>query len=231
MSYCNAGSLEDLIWSDKGSNVIPDEPIWPLFLDTLQGLQHLHRNYVLHRDLKPSNILLCQDPNAPCGLHAVLSDFGTVEIAGETESSNKRHSGFTGTIEYTAPEVLGDPSHEYSEQSDMWSLGIVLYAMCYSKVPYSDLDPQKCAAMILEGNTIDLPEIPARDGDLKEIIKALTVREALRRPRCDDLLYHPFVRQKVVEVRYSRSPDYNLRPSRASPTGSAAPSESPDAPF
>jgi len=194
MSYCDGGSLEELVFGQPHT-LIPDMSVWSLFIDITSGLQHLHRNFVIHRDLKPSNILLTRDRGDL--LRAVLSDFGTAELEG---SSN--HSGFSGTVEYTAPEVL-DPtgSHEYSERSDMWSLGIVLYALCYGHVPWSDPDPLRCARMVTATTQLELPADPPRDGDLKQIIQALTARDPNMRPTCDDILFHPYIRAKADDIR------------------------------
>ena len=154
MSYCDGGSLEAV------SAIRSDATVWSLFLDIAYGLQHLHRNYVLHRDLKPSNILLTSDAASVGGWRAVLSDFGTSEMAGEINAAT--HTGFTGTIEYTAPEILvGD--HVFTEQADLWSLGILLYALCYSAVPYSHADPQVCAELIRNHEILILPESPPRE--------------------------------------------------------------------
>lgn len=216
MSYCDAGSLEDLLWPQVGRDsererdgyfspsTLPDSTIWSLLIDITLGMQHLHRNYVLHRDLKPSNILLTVDATSACGVRAVLSDFGTAEIVG-SEATRVAHSGFTGTVEYTAPEVLSENSgHECSEASDMWSLGILVHAMCYNAVPYRNSDPQLCARMIIsDSREIQLPSAPERDSDLKNLITALTARDATLRPCCSDILFHPFVREKN-EARYRR---------------------------
>ena len=212
MSYCDSGSLESFIWGDVGggdlghqrksdqislSDETPldhhaDKVIWALFLDITQGLQHLHRNFVLHRDLKPSNVLLARDPGTPCGIRAVLSDFGTAEIAGDTST----HTGFSGTVEYTAPEVLADSPHNYSEESDLWSLGILLYALCYSSLPYSDPNPSCCADRVRQHEQLILPLCPDRDPNLRDIIQALTAKDPALRPSCNDILFHPIVRSK-----------------------------------
>jgi serine/threonine protein kinase len=193
MSYCDGGSLEEFVFQTP-PKIVPDQSVWSLFIDITNGLQHLHRNFVIHRDLKPSNVLLTRDRDI---VRAVLSDFGTAELEG---SAN--HSGFSGTVEYTAPEVL-DPngSHEYSDRSDMWSLGIVLYAMCYGHVPWSDPDPLRCARMVTSTTQLQLPASPPRDTDLQQIIQALTARDAHLRPSCDDILFHPYIRAKVDDIR------------------------------
>ena len=198
MSYCDAGSVEELIWPPtRPSSVLPESTVWSLFTDIAQGLQHLHRNFVVHRDLKPSNILLTTDSRAVCGLRAVLSDFGTAEIV--SESARAAHSGFTGTVEYTAPEVLS--THQYSEASDMWSLGIILFALSYNRVPTSHADPVECARIIMNAGAIPIPAAPERGTDLKKIIEALTEREPTKRPGCDDIVFHPFIRHKLESSR------------------------------
>ncbi|UKK02452.2 serine/threonine kinase [Theileria orientalis] len=81
------------------SDYLSDDEIMVLFVDILSGLDHLHKNFIIHRDLKPSNILL-KFVNSSAS--AIISDFGTCEIFSQKSSK----SGFTGTIEYTAPELL-----------------------------------------------------------------------------------------------------------------------------
>lgn len=187
MSYCDHGSLESLL--SNTSEPLADDIIWSLFLDVCQGLQHLHHNFVVHRDLKLGNILLTGSP-----LKAVLSDFGTAEII-SNRSGSQSSTGFTGTAEFTAPEVF--ITHSYAESSDLWSLGIVLFAMCYGKVPYTDPNPTVCAQLIVESPQITIPARPSRDPDLVSLISALTSRDPTRRPTCDDILFHPYIRQKL----------------------------------
>ena len=114
-----------------------------LMHDTSLGLEHLHSHGIIHCDLKPCNLLLQYHDENKLGIPRVLiSDFG--------ESINYRDSevgrtGCTGTIEFTAPELLLDNNkgeylacHDY--QTDMWSLGIILYFLCYSKLPFTQLE-------------------------------------------------------------------------------------------
>lgn len=72
----------------------------------------------------------------------MLSDFGTAAPFGEP-LAGVTSRGYTGTVEYTAPELLNGQveNREYTEKSDMWSLGIVLYALCFSSLPFQNEDP------------------------------------------------------------------------------------------
>lgn len=201
MEYCNAGSLEDLIWP-KGfvrgapdnaakATLLAEELIWLLFLDVCRGLRQLHSRSILHRDLKPSNILLnvdeiagadrSGDTSAPVP-RALLSDFGTCEILGEGISvAGHVHGGYA--IEFMAPERLR--GEESDEPADMWSAGITLYAMCYGDLPYHSEDPATCRAKVVAHTVLsELPEF--RDQALRGLISGLTAREPVARPTAEE---------------------------------------------
>lgn len=67
----------------------------------------------------------------------MLSDFGTSR---DMLSPDKSRSGHTGTLEYTAPEMLPSPStgllRQPDSKADMWSLGMILHKMLFFKLPY-----------------------------------------------------------------------------------------------
>ncbi|KAK1933528.1 protein kinase domain containing protein [Babesia divergens] len=189
MAYCNGGDLENFIRRFGGE--LDDEEILVLFLDIVNGLCHLHRHGIIYRDLKPSNVLLHLSQKD--GVTALLSDFGTCEILAEFGDRNDARQGFTGTVEYTAPELLetdqfGEYTMYYDTKSDMWSLGIILYYLCYGEIPYIDVCPKKCREMILQHQVMELPTAPKRCTELKLLIMALTQRSPFRRPDCEAIL-------------------------------------------
>lgn len=72
----------------------------------------------------------------------LISDFGECEDLDETEQDDENRTGATGTLEFMAPEHAkldprGRNTVDYSPKADMWSLGMVLYYLCYSRLPYS----------------------------------------------------------------------------------------------
>lgn len=122
------------------------DQIWSMFLDITRGLAHLHRNKIVHRDLKPPNLLLqYADPtqrHLELCPRVLISDFGECEILSEQEQ-DRRRSGATGTLEFTAPELLsgdGNGSVEEGIHADLWALGMVLYFLCFSRLPWSQVD-------------------------------------------------------------------------------------------
>jgi len=121
------------------------DEIYALFVDICAGLLHLHDQGIVHRDLKPSNLLLhYSNPAHQTGIPRVLiSDFGECEILDQLTERDR--TGATGTLAFMAPELLtvdstGKYLKEYSPKSDMWSLGIVLYYLCYSRLPYRQIE-------------------------------------------------------------------------------------------
>mmetsp|Transcript_41683 Transcript_41683/g.93647 ORF Transcript_41683/g.93647 Transcript_41683/m.93647 type:complete len:576 (+) Transcript_41683:124-1851(+) len=194
MEFCNAGSLEGLIWpkgfvrgakNNAVSAVFLSETlIWILFRDVCRGLAHLHSHGILHRDLKPSNILLhideaATDMETSAGAapipRALLSDFGTSEMVGERVGA-VAHGGYA--IEFASPERLCGEDSE--EPADMWSAGLVLYAMCYGDLPYHADDPEDCRRMV-EQHALPFPLPSWRDEELKQVVHATTNRNPAAR--------------------------------------------------
>ncbi|RDX54584.1 kinase-like protein [Lentinus brumalis] len=119
----------------KPVHLFSAEEVHDLFEDIVSGLAFLHDKSILHLDLKPGNVLLTWDEGRLVP-RAMLSDFGTSQ-----DMLNARtRSGNTGTLEYSAPESLPDPSTgqllQVDSKADMWSLGMILHKLLFFKLPY-----------------------------------------------------------------------------------------------
>ncbi|KAG9184964.1 hypothetical protein G6011_11794 [Alternaria panax] len=115
------------------------EEIISFFKDITAGLAHLHANGYIHRDLKPNNCLLHHTSTGK--VKVLVSDFGEVQSASGTRNS----TGATGTISYCAPEVLrqerpGGAFGNFTTKSDIFSLGMIVYFMCFARLPYRNAD-------------------------------------------------------------------------------------------
>lgn len=164
--YCNSGDLHHYILDSSRSTITKEqmkerlrrrskgqleepedlggprrmhwEEIVAFFKDITSGLNHLHANGYIHRDLKPSNCLLHRNGHQ---LRVLVSDFGEVQAV----NMDRRSTGATGTISYCAPEVLrperpGGPLGNFTTKSDIFSLGMIVYFMCFARLPYQNAD-------------------------------------------------------------------------------------------
>ena len=117
MEHADAGDLATLLESREGEN-LPEDLVIRMFTQIALGLKHVHAANVVHRDLKPRNIFLTSEGMVKIG------DFG---VAKELSGTKNLTSTVTGTPSYLSPQVCN--SEEYDTQSDIWSLGCILYEM------------------------------------------------------------------------------------------------------
>jgi class 3 adenylate cyclase/tRNA A-37 threonylcarbamoyl transferase component Bud32 len=128
MEYLEGGTLEDLIQSE-GS--LPPREAAEIALEIADALQVAHESGVIHRDIKPQNILLSATGEAK------VADFGIARVASATTMTQA--GSILGTVHYISPEqALGEPA---TPQSDLYSLGVVLYEMLTGALPYDAETP------------------------------------------------------------------------------------------
>ncbi|MET7901694.1 serine/threonine-protein kinase [Streptomyces sp. NPDC005355] len=138
-------------------------------LAVLGALSAAHEAGVLHRDVKPDNVLLGRNDRV------VLTDFGIAQIEGEQGLTET--GGFVGSPEFIAPErVLGQRP---GPASDLWSLGVVLYAAVEGMSPFRRSHTPATLQAVLAAE----PQTPARGaGALGTLIMQLLRKDPAMRP-------------------------------------------------
>ncbi|MEV0320104.1 serine/threonine-protein kinase [Streptomyces sp. NPDC050658] len=143
-------------------------------LEVLNALDAAHQAGILHRDVKPDNVML--------GSHGrvVLTDFGIAQIEGETNLTDT--GGFVGSPEFIAPErVLGQRP---GPASDLWSLGVVLYAATEGVSPFRRTNTPATLQSVLNAT----PAAPASaSGPLADSINRLLTKEPAQRPNAGQI--------------------------------------------
>lgn len=138
-------------------------------LDVLNALNAAHEAGVLHRDVKPDNVLLGRADRV------VLSDFGIAQVEGQQGLTET--GAFVGSPEFIAPErVLGQRP---GPESDLWSLGVVLYAAVEGMSPYRRSNIPATLQAVLSAE----PQMPARgSGAFGTVVMQLLRKDPAARP-------------------------------------------------
>ena len=177
MEYVEGDDLAGLLKREKR---LPIPRVLAIFRQICEGLQAAHQKGVIHRDLKPQNVMIdAQD-------HVYLMDFGLAKMV---EQSGMTQTGaVVGTPYYMSPEqVKGETA---GPQSDIYSLGVILYEMVTGAVPFTGKSVfevmmqrmQKAPPPAAQAN----PEIP---GYLQKILdRCLAVDPAVRYQSAAEIL-------------------------------------------
>lgn len=159
--YAPGGSLQG--WLQKYGGRAPSiEAAVEMVTEILAGLEYLHEQRIIHRDLKPDNILLQRETPR-------LADFGIARVF-KTDSHSKNLSG---TFAYMAPEAFDG---KRNEQTDVWSVGVILYRMLAGHLPYPQEDIVSLVGAILSH---DPPPLP---GLVPESLQRVVTRALKRNP-------------------------------------------------
>jgi eukaryotic-like serine/threonine-protein kinase len=159
-----------------------------------RALESAHANRLVHRDVKPQNVLIDGDGRAK------VTDFG---IARSLEAQGLTATGrVLGTTDYVSPEqALG---HEVTGQSDIYSLGIVLYEMLTGETPFK-ADTQVAVAM--KHVREPLPDVQRRRPEisaaLASVVERATAKETQNRYQSVGQMVHD--REEVLAIEAART--------------------------
>jgi serine/threonine-protein kinase len=167
-------------------------------VEIARALGAAHANHVVHRDVKPQNVLIDQDGTAK------VTDFGiarTLEEKGLTADGR-----VLGTTDYVSPEqALGK---DVTGQSDLYSLGIVLYEMLTGELPYHGENQVAVAMMHVREQVPDVRHLrPDVSAALAAVIDRATAKELAQRYSDDAEMIADLERALALETNRAGTAD------------------------
>ena len=207
MEYVEGGELFDYIKNAPDGCLEEDETVW-IFRQIVAAILHCHRIGIFHRDIKPENILISipRDPETGHENPQVkVVDFGMAAL----QPKGKRLKTPCGTPHYAAPELY---EREYDgAKVDVWSLGVILYAMLTGSVPFDVQENNRGSMMawyrLAKSGNFFIPEdlsYEARDLICRMLTPDPRSRIALR-----EVWDHPLINKWTTTWKESEE-DYDL---------------------
>ena len=176
MEYICAGDLLSYI---KKRGVLQEPVAKFIFKQIILALKCIHENNIVHRDIKLDNILIDLDNNIK------ICDFGVSRIVNKYDIMLEQ----CGTPAYIAPEILLNEGYK-GFSVDIWSAGVVLYAMLSGTVPFKGKDLKELHDVIISG---DYPPIKSISKEATHLIKNILEVDPRRRITTDKILNHPWL--------------------------------------
>lgn len=212
MEFLHARSLADIY---KERKRIPTLELLPIIEQVARGLHLAHAHGVIHRDVKPGNIMVSDQ-----GL-VKITDFG---VSYSTNQAQITQDGMVvGTAQYISPEQA--QGEHATPQSDIYSLGVVLYEGLAGHRPFTGATPVDIAAAQVNDPVPPLPH--DLDPELVQYVMQMLEKDPHKRPTTAvsvatrlSQIENRLIRQENGEEDYSVSPAAHARTS--APSSSSA---------
>lgn len=183
MEVCTGGELYDNLVNSKTGNYNQGVAA-KVFKQMVEAVGYCHKMGVAHRDLKLENFIFeTREPNSPIK----LIDFGLSKKY--SAGGVQRMKSLVGTAYYMAPEVL-NPTEEYGNKCDVWSLGVILFMMLTGAPPfdgdtdYEIMENIKSHDIGFDNNDWIAPGM----ADAKKLILNMLKVDQSKRYSCDEVL-------------------------------------------
>ena len=187
------------------NNYLSEEISSLFYYQLINAIEYIHKKKIVHRDLKPENILLTRN-----NLILKIIDFGLANSYKKNNTSNKNINNINndnndillktacGSPCYAAPEMVLGKKY-YGLNVDIWSSGIILYAMVCGFLPFEDEDNESIYRKIILGK-FDIPD--KLSNSCKDLICKILEGNPKKRIKIDEIKKHPFL--KNCEERFNR---------------------------
>ncbi|ODV78646.1 Pkinase-domain-containing protein [Suhomyces tanzawaensis NRRL Y-17324] len=164
------------------------------FKQIINGINYLHQFNICHRDLKPENLLLDFNKNIK------IADFGMAAL----EVREKLLETSCGSPHYASPEIVAGRNY-HGAPSDIWSCGIILFALLTGHLPFDDENIRKLLLKVQSGKFVMPDDL---SWEAKDLITKMLKVEPSDRITIDLILTHPLL-TKYPEPAASTSSNSN----------------------
>ncbi|EPY78785.1 5-AMP-activated protein kinase catalytic subunit alpha-2 [Camelus ferus] len=192
MEYVSGGELFDYICKHGR---VEEVEARRLFQQILSAVDYCHRHMVVHRDLKPENVLLDAQMNAK------IADFGLSNMMSDGEFLRTS----CGSPNYAAPEVISGRLYAGPEV-DIWSCGVILYALLCGTLPFDDEHVPTLFKKI-RGGVFYIPEYLNRS--VATLLMHMLQVDPLKRATIKDIREHEWFKQDLPNYLFPEDPSYD----------------------
>ncbi|XP_059084935.1 serine/threonine-protein kinase 16-like [Tigriopus californicus] len=194
LPYYPRGTLHDeLVRREVKKEPFSEEFALKLFQQICEAVHFMHSiepQPLAHRDLKPHNVLLTRD------MRPVIMDLGStttacVSIKTHSEAQHLQDvAAERCSITYRPPELFQVNSRcEIDERTDVWSLGCLLYAMCFFKSPFDTVfERGDSVALAVQGNNLKFPPNSTFSTDMHNVITWMLTPNIAVRPYLSQIM-------------------------------------------
>ncbi|GAA6039873.1 hypothetical protein JCM8097_006773 [Rhodosporidiobolus ruineniae] len=189
MEYVEGGELFDYLVS-KGR--LHADEARHYFQQIISGVDYCHRFNICHRDLKPENLLLDSEKNIK------IADFGMAAL----ERGGQLLETSCGSPHYASPEIVAGLNY-HGSSSDIWSCGIILFALLNGNLPFDHPDIRTLLLLVRKGQFTMPAALPS---DAQDLIRRMLIVDPDQRITMDEIQRHPWVTRSAPRLIYGQPP-------------------------
>ncbi|CAG0880408.1 unnamed protein product [Cyprideis torosa] len=189
LELCEKGDLAKYV-KNYGSPGLPENEAADFLRQIIEGLVYLQHHKILHRDLTLANVLLTDD------LSAKIADFG---LSTQLRFVGDSHTTMCGTPNFIPPEIA--TRKEHGLEADLWAVGAMAYTILVGKPPFEGTEPsdvQQTLRRVVSGK-YEIPNYLSQAA--KDFIAGLLRKNPQERFKLVDLLSHPFLSQRNIDLQ------------------------------
>lgn len=193
LEYIEGGELFDYLLR-KGR--LEEKEAIHYFRQIINGVDYCHQFNICHRDLKPENLLLDKNRNIK------IADFGMAAL----EVSDKMLQTSCGSPHYASPEIVSGKNY-HGGPSDIWSCGIILFALLTGHLPFDDENIRKLL-MKVQAGVFQMPKNISEEA--KDLISKMLCVDPETRITMPEIIRHPLLQKYQTKRRHLINNKVNL---------------------